>query len=151
MVNFCTRRVPVELFPYVMFFHKRIWLCRRVLPAWRGHDMFILAFVLGETVHLPDTLNVVTSHLFFLGGGISAIFIHVGFQLKISNPCRTARKGFAVCMHPCFRRWVPRKPCSSKLKKGAEVMRIFVGGWNFWKIIWTSSFHGLLFFIWPYT
>lgn len=58
---------------------------------------------------------------FFFGGGISAIFIHVGFQLKISNPCRrffgTARKGFAVCMHPCFRRWVPRKPCSSKLKK----------------------------------
>lgn len=58
---------------------------------------------------------------FFFGGEISAVFIHVGFQLKISNPCRrffgTARKGFAVCMHPCFRRWVPRKPCSSKLKK----------------------------------
>ena len=77
MVNFCIRRVPVELCPYVMFFHKRIWLCRRVLPAWRGHGMSILAFVLGETVHLPDTLNVVTSHLFFFGGGISAVFMSV--------------------------------------------------------------------------
>ncbi len=62
-------------------------------------------------------------------------FYHVGFQLNIFNPYRrffgTARKGLAVCMHPCFRRWVPRKPCSSKSKKGAEVMRIFVDGWNF--------------------